>query len=155
MRLTANTDLTDDVAKGLCSGEIPVEFVAPEYGPESKFVSDDSTRSDSPLWALEIIDMAKAQLLSHVQQGGPTDKKESPDCYMFEMKRNYPLTIQMGEAGWTQWQTTISTKTKEDAAAEGVRYKKYRYAVHFWVSPDRELALGKLKLEGKYRPEES
>ena len=145
MELTAQSPITEAIAHALVGGGIPVEFTA---GPESLFINE----ADAPDWAKVIFTAARTQLADHIADGGSPDKKESPDTYRFEMNRNFPLTQSMGDAGWTQWQSTVQTKSKEDCAAEGVKYKKYRYAVHFWVSPDGELALGKLKTQGKFIP---
>ena len=146
--LSAQSDLTPEVEVQLVAGEIPQEFAV---NPGSEIVNEIEASG----WAKEIIEKARAQLIDHLKQGGSSDRKKSPNIYRFKMKtpEPYPLTAQMREAGWTQWQSTIMTKSKEDAEAEGVRYKKFRYPVHYWVSPTNQLALGKLKLQGKFIPD--
>lgn len=104
-------------------------------------------------WANEVIEQAKAQVREKLTVGGPTDRKQSPDCYAFEKKTtNFELTRSMIDAGWTMWQSTIVGKSKEECAAEGVRYKKFRYPVHIWVSPEGRMVFPKLKLGGKQLP---
>ena len=117
-------------------------------------------RSDAPTWAKGIMEAARVQLalrlgkahfdiLLHPETWEKVEKNTKP----FSMKTYaYPLTQTMREAGWQQWQSTVQTKSKQDALKEGVKFKRYRYAVHFWVSPDNYIHLGKLKLEGKHIP---
>lgn len=106
-------------------------------------------------WAHGVIYAAKTQLLDTLAAGGPTDRKQSPDCYAFEKKvANYPLTASMLETGWRMFQSTVVGKSKDECAAEGVKYKLFRYPVHFWVSPDGDnVIFPKLKLAGKQLPD--
>ena len=104
-------------------------------------------------WATDIILSARKKLLAQLAEGGATGKLDNPDCYSFTMQPNYPLTTSMVEAGWKQWHTNVQTKSKEECAELGARYKKYRYAVYCWVSPDGKVVLAKLKLNGKHIPD--
>jgi len=144
MNISANETLTALIKASLLSGKFPVEFAAPNGA-----INEDS----APQWAAEILAAARLQLAKHLASGGAPEKSQSPDCYRFTMaKHNWPLTQSMAELGWEQWQSTVSTRTKEECAAEGVKYKRFRYACHFWVSPEGCLALGKLKTQGKHIP---
>jgi len=126
------------------AGNVPLEFEDP---------NEALNEASAPEWAVPIFGAARTRLEAHLASNGSPAKEESADVYSFEMKRNFPLTVSMGDAGWTQWQSTVSTRTREDCAAAGVKYKRYRYAVHFRVTPDGTgLALGKIKLQGKFVP---
>ncbi len=144
MTISVNETLTTLTKASLLSGKFPVEF-----HNRNGAINEDS----APDWAAQILAAARLQLAQHLASGGASDKKSSPDIYVFTMKHKYPLTQSMDEAGWEQWQSTIATRTKEECAAEGVKYKRFRYACHFWVSPEGCLALGKLKTQGKHIPD--
>ena len=110
-------------------------------------------QGDASEWMLPIFQEAKALLSAKLADGGPTDRKASPDCYTFTMKQhNFLLTQEMATAGWRQWKVMVQTRSKEDCAKEGVKYRLFRYPVHFWTSPDGEIIWGKIKLQGKFIP---
>lgn len=145
MTVSANNQINLRTKSDLIDGAVPEEF----KNPQGAF-----NEGEAPAWAEAILANARAALERHLTEGGPEEKSESPDCYRFNMVgHKWELTKSMAAEGWTQWQTTITTKSREDCAAQGVKYKKYRYACHFWVSPEREaVVLGKLKTQGKFIP---
>jgi len=103
--------------------------------------------SEFLIWA------AHRQLKEALASGATGDKKDNRDIVLFPSNPKFPLTISLAEQGWTQWQSIIPLYTREEAEAKGVGYKKHRYAVHFWVNPERtKLVMGKLKMENKPIP---
>jgi len=130
----------------LLDGIVPEEFKDTEV-----FIN----MSTAPAWALPIFEQAVASL-KDVLSGDilPTCKADNGDVYPFvKGSHNHPLTVEMHLNGWTQWQTTVSTRSREDCAAAGVKYRRFRYAIHCWVSPDRQhVVLPKLKVQGKHIP---
>ena len=145
--MTANEGLTAEALVALCKGDIPTEF---QGGSDVTFWNDGG--ETTPRSAQQLIDLAKERLARHVAEGGSSEKSESPDCYQFAMKHNYVLTRELSDAGWVQWQVTVQTKSDDDCREAGVKRKKFRYACHFWVGPEGGLALGKVKMQGKYTP---
>jgi hypothetical protein len=83
------------------------------------------------------------------RDSGKTTRSSSPDAYIFEMEPKFELSRSLKEQGWVQWHCVVQTRTKEECAAEGIKYRKYRYPVHVWLGPNGEVALAKLKLQGK------
>jgi len=145
--VTANEGLTAEALVALCKGDIPTEF---QGGSDVTFWNDGG--ETTPRSAQQLIDLAKERLALHLVEGGSSEKSESPDCYTFQMEHNFPLTREMFAAGWRQWQITVQTRTDEDCRAAQVKRKKFRYACHFWQGPEGNLALGKVKMQGKHTP---
>ena len=152
MTFSADEDI-QQVERLIHQGQYPVEF------------KDDETQIngtlDAPSWVLDIISQARVQLALYLLSeehkytilADETIDEINKNCEQFEMKEHkYNLTKSMAAAGWRQFQSVISTKSKMKAEAEGLKYKRFRYAVHFWQAPTSELVLGKVKLEGKYIP---
>ena len=120
-----------------------------------------SDRLEGPVWAKSIISKAKVQLalyllpedMQEMMLADETIDEMKVNCKAFEMKKYaYSLTRSMRAEGWKQYQSVVRTKTPKQAEQEGVKHRRYRYAVHFWVAPAGEILLGKLKLEGKHVP---
>ena len=142
-----------DAQRLIHRGEFPEEWV------DTETIIND--REDAPFWAKDIISNAKVQLalflLPEEMQltilADETIDEIKENCTNFVMKKHsYRLTQTMHQAGWKQYQSVVSTKSRKLAEEEGVKYKRYRYPVHFWVAPEGQIVLGKLKLEGKYVP---
>jgi hypothetical protein len=83
------------------------------------------------------------------RKAGVQSKKENKDVHPFGMEPKFALSKSLQELGWVQWHSAVQTRSKEACAAEGVKYRRFRYAVHVWVSPQGETALAKVKLQGK------
>lgn len=130
----------------LIAGAVPVEFQSTE-----EYISETGAHH----WAAIIFMQAREQLYGWFAPGAPTEqsgaKADNPNTYKLpEVKGGYkyPLTQGLSELGWERWQATVN-----HPLIAGKKANYTRYAVHFWVSPLGELALGKLPLAGKYDPE--
>lgn len=128
---------------------LPQEF---EMTPGCSYVNEQEP--EKAPWAQPIFQAARERLENHLATGGSPEKAESPECYRFEMRRhNFDITVRMSEEGWTQWHCVVQTKSKEECSSLGVKYRKFRYAVHYWVSPDGgTLTWGKFSTQGKHIP---
>lgn len=144
---TAN-DSFENVKNSLLTGAWPVEW--------KNTPTQINMRDGSPKWAMDIMGEAKLQLALFLGKEHfdmllhpDTWTKVEANCKTFEMKNGYKwrFTQTLHEAGWRQWQSVVQKKP-----IEGIKPKRFRYATHFWVSPDNEIFLGKLKLEGKHLP---
>lgn len=157
--ISANNELTPEIEYYLVGGIIPTEFRnigetrLERLENATKYLHKEDTYTCSIFRVL--LNVAEEQLRIHLRAGGSPDKKISKNIYMFEMKHNWRLTKSMYEAGWRQWASTVTTETEEniegECAAFGLKKKNYRITTHFWVSPNDEIILGKIKLKD-FRP---
>jgi len=114
---------------------VPGSFVnLAEAGPEARAVIEQGVAMAQQFW------MAWPRVRS---------KADNRDIHPFDMEPKFELSKSLQEQGWVQWHSAVQTRSKEACAAEGVKYKRYRYAVHVWISPKGETALAKVKLRGK------
>jgi len=138
----ADAPATPEVIAALIGGAVPegwgsvpgVYTNLAEAGPEARAVIEHGVAMAQQVW------MAWPRVRS---------KADNRDIHPFDMEPNSALSKSLQEQGWVQWHSAVQTRSKEECAAEGVKYKRYRYAVHVWISPKGETALGKVKLQGK------
>lgn len=131
----------------LVLGDVPEEFTSL---PSSYINLCDA--ADHP-WTLPIFIEAQRRLTAQLGTGAQPTRGDSREAYVFTMATHrYALTREMAAAGWVQWSITVQTRTREECEEEGVKYRNFRYAVHAWVSPADEVALVKLKTQGKFIP---
>lgn len=145
-KINANHPISQATSTRLLAGDYPFQFNAGQ-GNDSFW-----NYGQGPGWADIIILEASARLREHLTSGKGCTKKESPDCYSFEMNYKYELTKSMHLDGWTHWHVAVPLRSKEQAAEQGISYRRFRYACKFWVSPDGGICLGKLCMEGKEVP---
>jgi hypothetical protein len=152
MTFSANEDI-QQVERLIHRGEYPVEWKNDE--------NQINGTLDASEWVHNLISRARVQLAlfllpeehQYTLLADETIDDLKKNCKQFEMKEhNFNLTRSMAAAGWRQFQSVVNTKTKEQAEQEGLKFKRFRYAVHFWQAPGGQLVLGKVKLEGKYVP---
>ena len=104
--------------------------------------------SDAGPVAREVIERGIALALA-AREEGVKSKAENREAHPFGMEPKFSLSKSLKEQGWVQWHSSVQRISKEKCAELGVKYKKHRYAVHVWVSPQGETALSKVKLQGK------
>lgn len=104
-----------------------------EAGPEAREVIMDGLAQIIEVWAV----------------GEVKSKKDNPDTHPFGMEPKFALSKYLQQEGWVQWHTAVQRVSKEECAAQGIKYKKHRYAVHVWLSPTGAPILAKVKLQGK------
>ena len=136
MSISVNDNATDEVAESLLKHEIPT-------GWESDYRTFINYKDCSDYF-IQIVLEAFMML--------PTvgaSKKENSACYYFEKaNHNFPLSKDLYSKGWRQVHCTVSRPQ-----IEGLKAKKTYYPVHFWTKDGRAI-LAKVKIEGKYVPEE-
>lgn len=99
--------------------------------------------------AREVIMDGLAQIIEVWSSGEVKSKTDNKDTHPFGMEPKFELSKHLQEQGWVQWHTSVQTRSKEECAEAGVKYKKYKYAVHVWMSPTGAPILAKVKLQGK------
>lgn len=155
--ISAKNELTKETEYYLVQGVIPQEFrnegttSTERFANATTYLHKEDTLPCSTFRIL--LNVAEEQLRIHLRDGGSPHKKISKNVYRFEMKHNWALTKSMYEAGWRQWASTVTTAKSSDID-DGCRFlgrkkKDYRVTVHFWVSPDKDIALGKIKLKNE------
>jgi len=129
-----------EVIAALIGGAVPVgwESVGGLY----------TTRSEAGPEAREVIEQG-IDLALAAREAGVQSKGDNRDVHPFSMEPKFALSKSLQEQGWQQWHAAVQTRSKEACAAEGVKYKRFRYAVHVWISPEGETCLAKVKLQGK------
>tara|TARA_Y100001951_G_C11238453_1_gene238981 strand:+ start:66 stop:983 length:918 start_codon:yes stop_codon:yes gene_type:complete len=135
---------------GLVNGDVPREFWKrtadpADHGPV--FNEFEQT----PAWLDLLFTDARRQLREHLDNSF----EDTKDISKFTMKQhNFQITRDLAAKEWTQYHIVLQTRTKEEAAEMGIKYRSFRYPFHFWVSPNKEyFILGKIDLTGKYIPE--
>ena len=98
--------------------------------------------------AREVIERGIALALA-AREAGVKSKAENKAVHPFGMEPKFALSKSLKELGWVQWHTSVQTRSKEECMEAGVKYRRFRYAVHVWISPSGEAALAKVKLQGK------
>ena len=153
---TRDSCLSPKVIELLTRGKVPGGFENVEGEFFNLGAPGDLIKT--PRWAKGIMYGAAERIRSYLKEHGldarPT-KAESPNCYVFPGNGKFKLTQDLLAAGWVQWQCVIQVRSDKDCAEAGVKRKKYRFAVHAWMNPaDGELAMVKVKLQGKTLPRE-
>lgn len=138
---TSEDSPSTEIIDALVTGALPSD-----WGPQEHCIN---AGLGAPPWAAELmeeaVELAQATFEEH---GIEPEKSISRDVYCFSMKNNFPLTIGLKELGWRQWQVCINKPQ-----VPGLKAKKTRYPIHLWMSPDGQVAMVKLKTQGKYIPE--
>ena len=115
MTVSANNQINLRTKSALIDGAVPEEF----KNPQGAF-----NEGEAPAWAEAILANARAALERHLTEGGPESKSDSPDCYRFNMVgHRWELTKSMAAEGWTQWQATVTTKSRENARLRALSIK--------------------------------
>ena len=83
------------------------------------------------------------------REAGVKSKKENKEAYPFWMEPKFALSRHLQQKGWVQGHASVQHVSKEECAAMQVKYRRHRYAVHVWISPQGETCLAKVKLQGK------
>ena len=99
--------------------------------------------------AKKVILQGLAQIIVVWGVGDVKSKADNATTYPFGMEPKFALSKHLQQEGWQQWHTSVQTRSKEECAEAGVKYKKYKYAVHVWMSPTGAPILAKVKLQGK------
>ena len=90
-----------------------------------------------------------AQIIEVWATGTVESKADNKNTHPFGMEPKFELSKFLQQEGWQQWHTSVQRVSKEECAAQGIKYKKHRYAVHVWLSPTGAPVLAKVKLQGK------
>ena len=134
----------------LINGDVPKEFWK-RTGDPADHGPVFNEFEQTPAWLDLLFTDARRQLREHLDNSF----EDTKDISQFTMKQhNFPLTKDLAANEWIQYHVVIQTRTKEEAAEMGIKYRSFRYPFHFWVSPNKEyFILGKVDLTGKYIPE--
>ena len=148
--VSALNPLSPEVIAELIKGKVPAEFNEGQGNETYWNQGQGPAEAEMMIWiAYKQLDRYRLDMAGAFVTGS---KKDNKDCYKFSSNPKYPLTESLVANGWEQWQSTVTLRTREEAMAQGVKYKAGRYAVHFWVGPNGEIVLGKLKMDGKEIP---
>ena len=141
-----NQPVTEETLERLVNGEIPEEF------NEGQSNTTFWNWKQGPEYAEFLIWSGFNQLKAALADGATGSKVDNRDFYIFTSNPKYQLTKSLKANGWVQWHVVVTLRTLEEAMELGVKYKAGRYPVHFWVGPENQIILGKLKMEGKKEP---
>ena len=143
---TKRSPLTGETLKLLLEGAVPEGFedVEGEY----------FNKKTAPKWARQLIYEGVCKIQEHCSRKNARNPNPQAREIQAMSDTADQLTHDLVRAGWKRWQATVHVRSKEECAEAGVRYRPYRFAVRVWRSPEGEIILSKLQLEGKTLPEE-